>query len=426
MADRRLPLVSLPGADDIHREILPNGITVLSRPNFNSPSVVISGYFASGALFESDEKLGLADFACSALTRGTVKRDMQKIFDALESVGAGFGYDSGTYTSSFSGRSLAEDLPLLLDILSETIQFPAFPTAQVERLRAQLLTGLSIRAQDTADMSDLVFNEILFEGHPFARPEDGWPHTIQSITRKDLQEFHRRTFGPRGMVIAVVGAVEPKRAVDFVQRALGDWKNPTQAERGEIPDQKPPRKMKRRVHKIAGKAQSDLVIGTIGPRRRDSDFMAASLGNSILGQFGMMGRIGEVVREKAGLAYYASSSLSAGTGPGIWSVSAGVGPANVQKAADLIISELKRFVQKGVSRQELSDNQNQYVGRLPLTLESNGGVAGALLNIERNGLGLDYYRQYADKVRAVKRQDVQAAAEKYIDPERLVIAVAGP
>ncbi len=426
MADRKLPLVSLPGADDIHREILPNGITVLSRANFNSPSVVISGYFASGALFESDNKLGLADFACSALMRGTVKRDMQQIFDALESVGAGFGYDSGTYTSSFSGRSLAEDLPLLLDILSETIQFPAFPTAQVERLRAQLLTGLAIRAQDTADMSDLVFNEVLFEGHPFARPEDGWPHTIQSITRKDLQEFHRRTFGPRGMVIAVVGAVDPKRAVDFVQRALGDWKNPTQAERGEIPDQKPPRKMKRRFHKIAGKSQSDLVVGTIGPRRKDPEYLAASLGNSILGQFGMMGRIGEVVREKAGLAYYASSSLSAGTGPGTWSVSAGVNPSNVQKAADLIVSELKRFVQKGVTKQELLDNQANYIGRLPLTLESNGGVAGALLNIERNELGLDYYRQYADKVRAVKRQDVQAAAEKYIDPERLVIAVAGP
>lgn len=426
MADRKLPLVSLPGADDIHREILPNGITVLSRANFNSPSVVVSGYFASGALFESDDKLGLADFVCSALMRGTAKRDMQQLFDALESVGAGFGYDSGTYTSSFSGRSLAEDLPLLLDILSETIQFPAFPTGQIERLRAQLLTGLAIRAQDTADMSDLVFNEMLFEGHPFARPEEGWPHTIQSITREDLREFHRRTFGPRGMVIAVVGAVEPKRAVDFVQRALGSWKNPLQAERGEIPDQKPPRKTKRRVFKIAGKTQSDLVIGTIGPRRKDSDFMAASLGNSILGQFGMMGRIGEVVREKAGLAYYASSSLSAGTGPGTWSVSAGVSPVNVQKAADLIVTELKRFVTKGVTKQELSDNQNQYVGRLPLTLESNGGVAGALLNIERNELGLDYYRQYADKVRAVKRQEVQAAAEKYIDPERLVIAIAGP
>jgi zinc protease len=417
---------TLPGSDDIHREVLPNGITVLSRANFNSPSVVLSGYFATGSLLETDDKLGLADFVCSALMRGTAKRDMQQIYNALESVGAGFGYDSGTYTSSFSGRSLTEDLPLLLSILSETIQFPAFPADQIERLRAQLLTGLGIRAQDTADMADLIFDEILFAGHPFSRPDDGWPETIQAITRKDLQNFHRRTFGPRGMVIAVVGAMEPKKVVEFVQRALGGWKNPVQEERPEIPNQSPLKKTKRRIHKIAGKSQSDLVIGTIGPRRKDPEYLAASLGNSILGQFGMMGRIGDVVREKAGLAYYASSSVSAGSGPGVWDVSAGVNPANVQKAADLIVSELKRFVKDGVTKQELSDSQDNYVGRLPLSLESNGGVAGALLNIERYELGLDYYREYAGKIRAVKRQAVQAVAAKFIDPERLAIAIAGP
>jgi zinc protease len=426
MADKKSPLVSLPGSDDIHREVLPNGITVLSRANFNSPSIVISGYFATGSLLETDDKLGLADFVCSALMRGTAKRDMQQIYNALESVGAGFGYDSGTYTSSFSGRSLTEDLPLLLSILSETIQFPAFPADQIERLRAQLLTGLGIRAQDTADMADLIFDEILFAGHPFSRPDDGWPETIQAITRKDLQNFHRRTFGPRGMVIAVVGAMEPKKVVEFVQRALGGWKNPVQEERPEIPNQSPLKKTKRRIHKIAGKSQSDLVIGTIGPRRKDPEYLAASLGNSILGQFGMMGRIGDVVREKAGLAYYASSSVSAGSGPGVWDVSAGVNPANVQKAADLIVSELKRFVKDGVTKQELSDSQDNYVGRLPLSLESNGGVAGALLNIERYELGLDYYREYAGKIRAVKRQAVQAVAAKFSDPERLAIAIAGP
>lgn len=426
MAKRMAVSPSLPGPDDIHREILSNGITVLSRANFNSPSVVVSGYFSSGSLFEADEKLGLADFTCSALMRGTTKRDMQQIFDALESAGAAFGYDSGTYTSSFSGRSLAEDLPLLLDILSETIQFPTFPEDQVERLRAQLLTSLAIRAQDTYDMANLVFDEILFEGHPFSRPDDGWPETVQSITREDMIEFHRRTIGPRGMVIAVVGAVEPKRAVEFIQRALGGWVNPAQAQPPPIPDQQPPRKTTRRTHQIPGKIQSDLVIGTIGPRRKDPEFMAASLGNSVLGQFGMMGRIGDVVRERAGLAYYASSSLSAGIGPGSWSVSAGVNPANVQKAADLILSELKRFVDKGVTRQELSDSQDQFVGRLPLSLESNNGVAGALLNIERYDLGLDYYRRYEGLVRAVTRQEVKAAAEKYIDPGRLAIAVAGP
>jgi zinc protease len=417
---------SLPGPETIHREALSNGITVLSRANFNSPSVVVSGYFVSGSLFESDEKLGLADFVCSSLMRGTQKRNMQEIYDALESVGASFGYDSGVTTSSFSGRALAEDLPLLLDIFSETMQYPSFPKDQVERLRAQLLTGLAMRAQDTSDMAELIFDEILFKGHPYSRPDDGWPETIQSITRRDLRDFHRLTFGPRGLILSIVGAVEPKRAVEHVQRALGSWKNPNQRARPEIPHQAPLKKMARRHHRIGGKSQTDLIIGTIGPKRVDPDYMAAALGNSILGQFGLGGRVGEAVREKAGLAYYANSNLSAGLGPGVWDVSAGVNPKNVKRAADLIVKELKRFVEGGVTREELSDSKQNFVGRLPLTMESNSGVAGALLNMERYDLGLDYYQRYAGRVEKVKREDVHAAAVKFIAPDRLAFATAGP
>jgi zinc protease len=417
---------SLPGPENIHREVLSNGITVLSRSNFNSPSVVISGYFTSGSLFESDEKLGLADFVCSSLMRGSAKRDMQQIYDALESVGASFGYDSGTHTSSFSGRALTEDLPLLLGLLSETIQFPIFPKDQIERLRTQLLTGLSLRAQDTSDMADLVFDEILFKDHPYGRPDDGWPETIQSITRKNLADFHRRTFGPTGLVIAVVGAVEPKKAVAYVQRALGDWKNPGQETCPEIPPQAALKKTEKRHHKLEGKSQTDLIIGTIGPKRKDPDYLAASLGNSVLGQFGMGGRIGDVVREKSGLAYFAYSNLSAGMGPGVWDVGAGVNPKNVKKAIDLILKELTRFVQAGVTKAELLDSKTNYIGRLPLTLESNGGVASSLLNMERYELGLDYYQNYESRVKSVKSEDAQAVAKKFIDPNRLAIVTAGP
>ena len=132
---------SLPGADDITRVVLPNGITVLSRANFNSPSVVISGYLYAGGLQDPDEKLGLADYVSSALMRGTQRRDFQKLYDELESVGASFGYNSGTHYTNFGGRSLAEDLPQLLDIMADTLQHPAFPQDQVEKLRAQMLTG---------------------------------------------------------------------------------------------------------------------------------------------------------------------------------------------------------------------------------------------------------------------------------------------
>jgi zinc protease len=303
---------------------------------------------------------------------------------------------------------------------------PAFPKAEIEKLRAQLLTGLAIRAQDTSDMASMTFDKILFKGHPYSRPEDGYPETISKIRRSDLVRFHGNHYGPRGMVIAIVGAVKAEEAVRQVKRALGGWQVRGQKEPYELPDLKLLKKTVSRHHHIPGKSQSDLVIGTNGPRRRDPEYMSATLGNNILGQFGMMGRIGDVVRERSGLAYYAYSSLSAGTGPGSWEVSAGVNPQNVNKARSLIQDELDRFVQEGVTEDELADSKANFIGRLPLSLESNGGVANALLNIERHQLGLDYYRRYADLVNEVSRDDVLNTARKFIDVSRLAVAVAGP
>lgn len=417
---------SLPGADDIHRVELPNGIVVLARANFNSPSVVISGYLLAGGLLDPDEKLGLADFVSSALMRGTQKRDFQKIYDELESVGASFGYNSGTHYAGFGGRSLVEDLPLLLDVMADTLQNPVFPADQVEKLRAQMLTGLAIRAQDTSDMASLTFDQILYDGHPYSRPDEGWPETVQAITLDDLTEFHRKYYGPRGMVVTVVGAVEPEKAAAEVERILGSWQNEAQVDAPELPAFEPPTKTVQRHYAIPGKSQSDIVMGTYGPKRSDPEYMSVSLGNNILGQFGLMGRIGDVVREQSGLAYYAHSSLSTGIGPGAWYVSAGVNPSNVDKAIALITQELKRYVDEGVTVEELSDSQANFIGRLPLSLESNGGVAGSLVNIERYDLGLDYFRQYSDLVRAVTVDDVRESAQEYIDPNRLVIATAGP
>lgn len=417
---------SLPGAEDIHRVVLSNGITVLSRANFNSPSVVVSSYLYAGGLLDPDEKLGLADFASTALMRGTQTRDFQKLYDELESVGASFGYNSGTHYTSFGGRSLVEDLPLLLDVMADTLQNPTFPEDQVEKLRAQMLTGLAIRAQDTSDMASLTFDELLFDGHPYSRADEGWPETVQAITLDDLVAFHRKYYGPRGMVISIVGAVEPEKAAGEVERILGGWQNEVQEDAPELPEFKPPTKTVQKHHSIPGKSQSDIVMGTYGPKRNDPEYMSASLGNNILGQFGLMGRIGDVVREQSGLAYYAYSSLSTGVGPGAWYVSAGINPSNVEKATNLIAQELKLYVDEGVTAEELSDSQANFVGRLPLSLESNGGVAGALLNIERFDLGMDYYRQYPDLVRAVTVDDVRETAQKYIDPSRLVIATAGP
>ncbi|MBN2147702.1 MAG: insulinase family protein [Anaerolineales bacterium] len=416
---------SLPGPEDITRTELANGVCILSRTNFNSPSVYVTGYLPAGAICEPDAHMGLADFTAAALMRGTQTHEFQQIYDALESAGASLGFDAGAHAASFSGMALAEDLAMVLDLLASALRFPLFPSVQVERLRSQLLTGLAIRAQDTAAMATLAFDQMVYKGHPYARPKDGFPETIQAITTTHLADFHKAHYGPGGLVIAVVGAVEPQRAIELVQGVLGDWSNPAPAQQPLPPVRTLESMLQRRVT-IPGKAQSDIVIGTAGPSRFSSDYLAASLGNNILGQFGMYGRIGDVVREQAGLAYYAYSSLSGGPGPGPWYVTAGVDPANVEQASELIISEIGRFIGEPVAAEELADSQANYIGRLPLSLESNAGVAAALLNLERYNLGFDYYHRYPDLIAAITPAEVLEAARRYLDPERLAVAVAGP
>lgn len=416
---------SLPGPEDIARKVLPNGITMLCRSNFNSPSVVISGYVATGSYLDPLDKLGLAHFTASALMRGTKTQSFQTIFDKLESAGASMGFGASVHNTSFSGRALAEDLPLLVGLLADCLCRPAFPQEYYKRLQAQLLTSLSIRAQDTAEMSAITFDELLFGNHPYGRPEDGQIETIKKISQHDLVAFHEKYYHPKNMVIVVVGAVDAEKAFDCIEQALGDWKNPSILPDAELPAILPIEKTIRKHLDIGGKSQTDLIIGMQGPRRKSPDHMTASLGNNVLGQFGMMGRIGEAVREKAGLAYDASTSLNSWIDGGSWEVSAGVNPVNLDKAIELILQELKLFIQEPVTVEELEDSQANYIGRLPLSLESNAGVANTLLNMERFDLGLDYLQHYVDKVMEVTPEGILEVSRKYIQPEALVIVSAG-
>lgn len=417
---------SLPGPQDISRQVLENGITLLVRPNFNTLSVSVAGYLLAGSLYEPVEKLGLADFTASTLLRGTVNSSFEDIYNTLESIGASLSFSGGTHTSGFSGKSLADDLETMLSILADGLRSPVFPEPHVERIRSQHLTGLDLRAQDTSEMASLIFDELTYQGHPYQYPGDGFPETIARISREDLIQFHRGNYGPCQMVVAVAGAVDPKLAHTMVQKSLGDWSNPSQPEEITVPLAPPLEETITRHFTIPEKSQADLVMGAAGPSRCSPDFFPAKLGNSVLGQFGMMGRIGDAVRTKAGLAYYAYSSVSSSIGPGPWTVSAGVNPDNLEKAIRLINEEIEKFIAEPVQEEELQDSKSSYIGKLPLALESNAGVTSALLNLERYQLGLDYYQRYQDLIHEVTRDQVLETARKHLHPDRLVIATAGP
>jgi len=139
----------------------------------------------------------------------------------------------------------------------------------------------------------------------------------------------------------------------------------------------------------------------------------------------MMGRIGKAVREKAGLAYEVSSHLGAGIGPTPWTVVAGVNPANLEKALALLKQELTRFRSEPVTEQELRDVKTQALGRLPLSLETNAGIASILVSIERYGYSLDHLRQLPAIMESITTEEILDAARRYWDMDKLVITSAG-
>ena len=418
------PTYAIPGPETVHRETLDNGITVLVRSNRSAPVVVVDGYLPSGSIHEAREKAGLSSFVSSLATRGSENYDFDTFNEIVESVGASVSVGGGTHVTSFGCESLAEDFPQMLTLLADALRRPVFPAEQVERVRGQWLVRLQEREQSTRSVAHRRFGETIYGDHPYSLPTSGYPETITAITRQDLVDFHAQRYTPNGAIVVVSGDIQADAAVDLVRKQLGDWQGSPADQ--SIPPVQRHSDVRREMAVMPGKVQSDIVIGCLAISRSDPDYYAVQVANNILGRFGLMGRLGEIVREKQGLAYYSYSVLDTDLGVGPWMAMAGVNPVNVNLAVDSILHEFERLGNEPVDAEELSDSQANMTGSLPLRLETNDGVASILLSMEWYNLGLDYIHTYADRINAVTIEDVQRVAKTYLRQDAYTLVVAGP
>jgi zinc protease len=421
-----MAILSYPGPEDVHRHVLENGIVVLVFENFAAGSVVVEGVVRAGALAESREQAGLANMTADMLMRGTQQRSFDDIYEALESVGASLDISSGRHMTDFSGGGLVEDLDLILDLLNESLRYPTFPEEHLERVRGEIITGLQIRANDTRQMAGLKFRELLYGDHPYGQSLEGYLDSVPRIRRQELVDYHANYFGPGGMIITVVGAVAADKALAKIKEAFGDWQHPDQKALPAVPPAPRPLLTLREAVPMAEKTQTDIVMGLPGPLRSAADYLDAKMANTILGVFGMMGRLGKNVREKQGLAYYVHSRLSGGLGPSPWTVSTGVAPDMVEQAITSIKDEIERIQDELVPAEELADSQAYVTGSMPVSLETNDGLAGIISDIELYDLGLDYLQRYPGMINEITPERIQVAAQKYFSANQLAIVVAGP
>jgi len=423
----------------VGRTVLDNGLAILVRPHARSRSVAIHLVLQAGAAFDPEGGAGLASFVAMLLDRGAGDLTAREIAAGFDRLGAPYHAGARRDTIDVECRCLPGHLEEILGRLRLLVGSPTFPGDEVERARGLILTSLAERAQDTAAMAEEALHETLFPvGHPYHAPRIGRRDSIGTIGQADLRRFHARAFRPRGAVLALAGAIRTGEATAMAAREFDGWKDAAggagslpgsrsaPSGRPVFPDPPRPDRLIAVRRRIEGKTQSDIAIGFPGLRRDDPGLVPAMVFNCVLGEFGIGGRLGREVREKAGLAYYAFSRFAPGLGPGPLTVRSGVTVEKVDRAVALIDRTLAQVARRGFRPAEVNDAKTSLAASVPREMETNVAAAATLAHAEFYGQGIDFPDRLPGLIGAVTRRQVEETADRFLTPGRQVQVIAGP
>ena len=410
---------------EIQRRVLSNGLKVAIVPIAGLRSVAALLAMEAGQVFEPAGRPGVARLTAQALLRGTQRRDANAWSDALDGLGASARLDVGSHAAVFSGQCLADDLGAFLDLVAETVITPALASDGLEFVRAQALADFEEAKKDTRSVADKTWRELAYPaGHPFRTRALGDEAVVRSATLAEVRTHHQRAIRPGGSVLVLAGALDAEHAFAAADRAFGAWAG------GDMPDRVvAPATIavpKRQAVVVPDKTQSDIVLGWLGIKRTDPRFTKAQVTNMVFAADTFASRVGQVVRDQLGLAYYVFSTISGTASQGPWTVRMGVNPENVERAIAVTFAELDKIRNGEIADDDLALARDKLVGELEVGRESPGGVAAMVLDAELFRLGDDHLERYPREIRAVTKDDVVAIASELLPIDRYALAIAGP
>lgn len=413
---------------DVERMELPNGLVLLLSENHWIPSVSINAIVAAGSRFEADDQAGLASLTGALLDAGTTSRTSQQIAETIESAGGQLGTFGDYQSSGAVVRLLSKDTALGLDVASDLLMNATFPEAKVrehaDRRGAQIKARLDVPRTQASD----VFNEIVFQGSPQHRPPIGYEETVKRLTRGDVEQFYRRFYVPQNMMLSIAGDIDKNEVKGIVDATFGRL---PRVQEFVAPQVRLPHRQTRPIERFvaAPKEQVNVIIGHLGIERRNPDYYALLLMDTILGSSpGFTSRIPRILRDEQGLAYTTFSNItsSAGLDPGRFIAYIGTAPENLDRAVSGLRREIERIVEEGVTAEELETAKLYLTGSFVFHFQRNSQIADFLLEAELYGLGFDYLQRYPELIRATSIEDVSRVTRKYIDPQNLTTVVVGP
>lgn len=400
----------------------PGGIKAWLVHDTTLPLIAVEFAFLGGAAQDGAALPGVANFTSSLLDEGAGPLDSQAFQQALADNAVELHFDAGRDEIRGSLRTLSENREKAFALLRLSVTDPRFDTEAVERIRAAQLAMLRRRSTDPSAIANDRWFTLAFPDHPYGRPVDGTLESVARITRDDIAGFAKRNFARSNLRVAVVGditAEELGKRLDAVFGAL-----PAQATLAPVADVTPQKIGKVEVITL-DVPQSVVVMGTAGLERSDPDFIPAYVLNHILGGSAFSSRLFKEVREARGLAYSVYSYQVALSHVGLWFAGTATKNERAGESIAIITDEFRRILKDGPSATELAEAKSFLMGSYALRFDTSSKVAGQLLQIQLDALGIDYVDRRNALIGAVTLDDLKRVAERLATAKDALTVVVG-
>ena len=409
-------------AIEIKEVTSPGGIKAWLVESKSIPLIAVDFSFEGGSTSDPVGKEGTAHFITGMMDEGAGDLDSDAFQALRDELAVRINFDSGMDQFEGSLQTLSKNRAQAFDLLKKVLTAPHFETQAMERVRQQFLLSARNDEQEPETIASRAWMKLAFGDQLYARPSNGTPASIAAITPDDLRAMHKLLFSRKGLKIAVVGDIDAATLGPALDDIFGG-----------LPDTEPPKAVsgvtvaKGPVVKVIDRniPQSIIIFGTEGILRNDPDFIPAFVMSQVLGGSGYASRLMTEVREKRGLTYGVGFGLSPMDHAGLYVGSLGTRNEKAGEALAVVKEALKKLADEGPTQAELDDVKTFLTGSYALRFDTNDKIAGQLLGILEEDLGIDYINKRNAMVEAITLDQVKAQAKRLLHSEHLIVTVVG-
>jgi zinc protease len=396
-------------AAKVQHLISPGGIEAWFVQDSTVPLIAMEYAFGGGATQDPADKPGVGNMVADLLDEGSGDLDSKTFHERLERRAIELSFSSARDNFRGSLRMLRDNRDEAFDLLRMALTSPHFESSDVERIRAQVISGLRRETSNPNSLASRKFLEVAFGNHPYGRPANGTLESVPRIDVADLKDYVRSVLARDRLRIAVVGDVDPATLGKLLDQTFGGL--PATASltpAADVEAAKPPQ----RAFIPLDVPQTVVTFGGPGVKRSDPNFMAGYVVNHILGGGGLSSRLYREVREKRGLAYSIYQSLLWMDHSGLFIGTTGTRADRAGETVDAITREVRRMAEDGPTQQELDEAKSYLKGSQMLALDTSSKLASALLQYQLDRLPIDYIEKRNAIVDAVTLDDAKKAARR--------------